>query len=120
MKRTLTDAEISWAIDRNPEIYALWQKAIEIAKRPAPPKPVPEVLIKVTGPPALKARDKPSEVFVGDRGAEGVTTFERNPNHVTVLVNHVREVVDGRPVSSTAVLTDWDPIKQFENGLKRD
>jgi hypothetical protein len=73
--KPLTDAEISAAIDRNPEIYALWQKAIEIARRPAPPKPEPKkTLVELRGNIAEKAAANPSGVRVKVLDSEGVTT----------------------------------------------
>jgi hypothetical protein len=81
--RQLTDAEISAAIDRNPEIYALWQKAIEIARRPAPlPKPK-KTLVELTGKIAEAAAANPAGVGVYVKQGN-VRTFA-GPESVRVL-----------------------------------
>jgi hypothetical protein len=81
----------------NPEFAEAFRRIMEW-KRPEPP-PEPEVLIKVVGPTAVKVRENPGEVFVGVREPNGVTTMERNPRHVEVLINRVPAVNgDGRPV----------------------
>lgn len=90
----------------NPAFAEAFRKVMEYRSEPEP-----EVLIKVTGPTAVKARDNPAEVFVGVRVPNGPTVMERNPNHVRVLIDQVREVVDGRPVYPTAgVVHAYDPF----------
>jgi hypothetical protein len=79
------------------------------AKRP---KPIVEVVVKVVGPTAEKVRDNPSGLFVGVRDSGGVTTFERDPRHVTVLAQRVLEVDgEGKPVYPTSGATHvYDPL----------
>jgi hypothetical protein len=98
----------------NPEFAEAYRRIMEY-KRPEPP-PEPEVLIKVTGPTAAKVRDNPGEVFVGVREPNGVTTMERNPNHVTVLVDRVlRTDGDGKPVyPPSGAVHAYNPIDALE------
>jgi hypothetical protein len=116
VRRRATDAEMRRAIETDPECAELYRQALELAREYCKPKPEPEVLVKVIGPTAVKVRANPSEVFVGVREPNGVTTMERNPRHVTVLVDHVREVVDGRPVYPTAgAVHVYNPIDALKD-----
>jgi hypothetical protein len=99
--RQLTDAEISAAIDRNPEIYALWLKAIEIAKRPAPlPKPK-KTLVELTGKIADAVAANPDGVGVYVKQGN-VRTFAE-PGSVRVLPDgwQDRRVLDA-PIASAS------------------
>jgi hypothetical protein len=74
MKRTVTDEQISWAIDHDSECHALWLEAIELARQPAPP-PKPKVtLVELSGKVAEAAAANPNGVKVKVLDAEGVTT----------------------------------------------
>jgi hypothetical protein len=99
----------------NPEFAEAYWAAMEMCGAPRP-KPVVEVLVKVVGPTAEKVRDNPSALFVGVREPNGVTTFERNPNYVTVLAHRVLEVdSEGRPIypasGATHVYDPFDALK---------
>jgi hypothetical protein len=94
----------------NPEFAEAFRKVMEYRGEPEP-----EVLIKVTGPTAAKAKANPAEVFVGVRDPNGPTTFERNPNHVVVLVDRAIaqgvRTVDGRAIYPTVgVAHVYDPL----------
>jgi hypothetical protein len=102
VRRRATDAEIRWAIKTDPECAKLYQEALELARAYCRPKPEPEVLVKVVGPAAVKARANPGGAFFGVRDADGgPTVFESR--RVTVLVDNVPGLVDaGRCIQPQA------------------
>jgi len=84
--------------------------------RPAKPKPVPAMTIRVSERLAKAAKANPETVRVAARDTDGVSVFERPISMlVTPLVDCVREVdANGRPVLPQAgVVHEYDPYSKL-------
>jgi hypothetical protein len=97
------------------EYEAMWLEPMPVMK-----PPVPVVVVPLTDADAAVVAANPESVRVSARRDDGVSVLMRpraNPNHVRVMVDHVREVDgDGRPVWPTSdAIHVYDPL----DALKR-